>query len=497
MPGKQYLTDDEQATILIVDDVPKNLQVLGKMLKKENFIVSAAISGKQALDIIHNTSPHLILLDIMMPEMDGYEVCKILKDDEQFKNIPIIFLSAKTEKEDVIKGIKMGAVDYVTKPFNSTELLARINTHIELKRSQDKLLTMNVQLQKTLDEIDTLRGLIPICANCKQIRDDQGFWHHVETYISSHTLAQFSHGICPACMEKLYPDIYERLQKKQIQKRIDIGEKISLPLIGKNKIKEAKEFIENISYQTPKLVIVLGSGLGYFADRIKAATTIPSDEIPWYPKPTVAGHQGKLIFGEIGGEYILAVKGRSHYYEGKSLSEVTFPVQLFSSMGIKNIVLTNAAGGLNPEYHPGDFVLIKDFLNFTQIEVIPGVKIESPLSPKLLDIARQTAKSQNTKIKEGVYCWTTGPSYETAAEIQAVGKLGGDLVGMSTVPELLMASYIGMNVLGISLVTNLAAGIGKEPLSHEEVPTINHQPSTINQQPSARKPNFGCNEFIR
>ncbi len=203
-----------QPIILIVDDVSINLQVLGNILKKSGYKISAALSGKQALTIIENTKPDLILLDIMMPEMDGFEVCKILKSKPETKDIPIIFLTAKTEKQDVIDGINLGAVDYVTKPFNSTELLARVNNHIELKLSKDELQRVNKELTTSLAQIKLLKGLIPICANCKKIRDDTGFWQEVESYISQHTDANFSHGICPDCMQELYPDIYKTLQER-------------------------------------------------------------------------------------------------------------------------------------------------------------------------------------------------------------------------------------------------------------------------------------------
>ncbi len=203
-----------QPIILIVDDVSINLQVLGNILKKSGYKISAALSGKQALTIIENTKPDLILLDIMMPEMDGFEMCKILKSKPETKDIPIIFLTAKTEKQDVIDGINLGAVDYVTKPFNSTELLARVNNHIELKLSKDELQRVNKELTNSLAQIKLLKGLIPICANCKKIRDDTGFWQEVESYISHHTDANFSHGICPDCMKELYPDIYKTLQER-------------------------------------------------------------------------------------------------------------------------------------------------------------------------------------------------------------------------------------------------------------------------------------------
>ncbi len=198
----------------MVDDVPKNLQVLGNILSKEGYKISAALNGEQALKILQKAKPDLILLDIMMPGLSGYDVLEKIRADETVRDIPVIFLTAKTEKEDIIQGIEMGAMDYVTKPFNSTELLARVNNHIELKLARDKLQHMNQELRSALDQIKTLKGLVPICANCKKIRDDDGFWQEVEHYISAHTEADFSHGICPDCMKELYPQVYGRMKEE-------------------------------------------------------------------------------------------------------------------------------------------------------------------------------------------------------------------------------------------------------------------------------------------
>ena len=207
------MSNDRKPIILIVDDVPKNLQILGNILNKNNYKVSAALNGEQALRIIEKAKPDLILLDIMMPGLNGFEVLTKIKEDKEFLEIPVIFLTAKTEKEDVIKGIELGAVDYLTKPFNSTELLARVKNHIELKMSRDNLRKLNLELQTALDQIKTLKGLVPICANCKKIRDDDGYWQEVEHYVAARTEADFSHGICPGCLEELYPHIYEKMEK--------------------------------------------------------------------------------------------------------------------------------------------------------------------------------------------------------------------------------------------------------------------------------------------
>ena len=171
--------------ILAVDDKPKNLQFLGKLLSDSGYEVGMAQNGQQAINFVNKSEPDLILLDIMMPEMDGYEVCEKLKKDFSAKHIPVIFLTAKTDPEDIVKGFDTGGVDYVTKPFNSAELLARIRTQIELK---------------------ILRGLLPMCSKCKKIRNDEGFWNRVDSYIEEHSQITFTHGICPECLKDLYGD---------------------------------------------------------------------------------------------------------------------------------------------------------------------------------------------------------------------------------------------------------------------------------------------------
>jgi len=166
-------------SILIVDDEPKNIQLLGSLLKEHRYHVEFATSGDEAFEWIYSKDFDLILLDIMMPGMDGYQVCIKLKSDNTKKHIPVIFLTAKTEPEDIIRGFEAGGSDYISKPFNSMELLARVKTHVEMK---------------------ILRGLIPICANCKDIRNEEGIWNRMEAYIQEHSQALFSHGLCPKCI---------------------------------------------------------------------------------------------------------------------------------------------------------------------------------------------------------------------------------------------------------------------------------------------------------
>ena len=183
------MTEDKSNTtffsILIVDDEPKNIQLLGSLLKKQGYEAEFALNGQKALNWLEKKPFDLILLDIMMPGMDGFEVCRQIKANENFAHIPVIFLTARTQTDDIVDGFEAGGSDYVTKPFDPRELLARIKLHVEIK---------------------TLRGLIPICAYCKDIRNDKGSWQKIETYIQENSLARFSHGLCPKCAEKLYGD---------------------------------------------------------------------------------------------------------------------------------------------------------------------------------------------------------------------------------------------------------------------------------------------------
>jgi PleD family two-component response regulator len=191
---------NDKPRILIVDDLPENIRILIELLGREYATVPAT-SGAAALKKAQTEPlPDLILLDIMMPEMDGYDVCRALKENDLTRHIPVIFITAVSEVMDEAKAFKLGAVDYVTKPFHPATIAARVKTHLELSRHIR-------ELRYALDTVKTLSGLIPICAGCKKIRDDQGYWKQVESYICEHTDAQFSHGICPDCMKALYPDM--------------------------------------------------------------------------------------------------------------------------------------------------------------------------------------------------------------------------------------------------------------------------------------------------
>jgi PleD family two-component response regulator len=203
----------DKAKILIVDDTPANIQVLNEVLQVE-CDVYFALNGNEALQKIEMLQPDLILLDIMMPIMDGFEVCRILKKNESFKNIPIIFITALGQPEEESRGLKLGGADYITKPFNPDMVQLRVRNHLELKKQRDTLEQRTRELEKALAEIKVLKGVIPICAQCKKIRDDQGCWNQLEAYISEHSDAEFSHGICPSCVKELYPEQYDKLYKK-------------------------------------------------------------------------------------------------------------------------------------------------------------------------------------------------------------------------------------------------------------------------------------------
>lgn len=191
--------------ILIVDDTPVNLQLLSNMLTKQSYKVRLAPNSDLALMNAQAMPPDLILLDIKMPGLSGYEVCEQLKADPRTRDIPVIFISALDQTEDKVKAFRVGGVDYVTKPFQVEEVLARVRTHLKLRELQQQLAERVRTLEEAMAQIRTLRGLLPICANCKNVRDDQGYWHSVEVYVRDHSEADFSHGICPDCMKELYP----------------------------------------------------------------------------------------------------------------------------------------------------------------------------------------------------------------------------------------------------------------------------------------------------
>lgn len=242
---------------------------------------------------------------------------------------------------------------------------------------------------------------------------------------------------------------------------------------------ESLAYIRKYTQLKPKIGLILGSGLGSLTDEITERVEIPFEHIPHFAKPTVEGHHGKLVIGKLDGVIVAGLSGRYHYYEGYPLSVVTYPVRILKLLGVEQLILTNACGAVNMEFKPGELMLITDHLNLTFYNPLIGKNLDE-LGPRfpdaseiyskhLRDIARQSAKKLNIKLQEGVYAWWTGPSYETPAEIKMIRILGGDAIGMSTVPEALVASHMGMNVLGISCLTNMASGILPQKLSHQEV----------------------------
>ena len=225
--------------------------------------------------------------------------------------------------------------------------------------------------------------------------------------------------------------------------------------------------------------LVLGSGLGAFADDLEDAVSIPYAEVPGFARPTVVGHTGRLVLGKVGGVPVVVMQGRFHYYEGYSLSEVTFPVRVLSLLGVKSLVLTNAAGGLNNSLKQGSLMLISDHLNLMGANPLRGPNDErfGPRFPDMTDvydrafqeIAVAEAHGVDIELRRGVYAGLAGPTYETPAEIRMLRAAGADAVGMSTVPEAIVARHSGLKVLGISCITNLAAGVLDRPIDHAEV----------------------------
>lgn len=243
---------------------------------------------------------------------------------------------------------------------------------------------------------------------------------------------------------------------------------------------EAAEFVRGrLGGLEPKLAIVLGSGLGAVANAVEGTVVIPYAEIPHFPRSTAPGHGGRMVAGLLGQVPVLVMQGRVHFYEDYTPQQITFPMRVLGRFGINTVILTNAAGGIHPEYKVGQLVLIADHINFLGFNPAVGPNDErigvrffdmtEAYSRELRAMARETGKAMGLPLAEGVYLATTGPSYETPAEIRAFRTMGADLVGMSTVPETIIARHEGMRVLGVSCVSNLAAGISPHRLTAEEV----------------------------
>jgi purine-nucleoside phosphorylase len=236
--------------------------------------------------------------------------------------------------------------------------------------------------------------------------------------------------------------------------------------------------LKKISPLRPTLAIVLGSGFHHALTELRVAKKISYAKIPGFPKPTVSGHSGELYFGHLGSTPVLVLSGRAHFYEGHEMERVTFATRTLAAFGITDLLLTNAAGGLSKNFHAGDFMVLTDHINFMGANPLRGaaiaglprfVDLTETYDKKLRELLFKAGKISKLKLQRGVYLAVSGPSYETPAEIRAFAKLGADAVGMSTVPEAIVARQCGMRVAGISCITNLAAGIGKKNLSHGEV----------------------------
>ena len=246
-----------------------------------------------------------------------------------------------------------------------------------------------------------------------------------------------------------------------------------------NKIVESINFIKTKINTKPEIGLILGSGLGDLADRIDNPIKIKYEDIPGFPISTVEGHEGQLVFGKLSGKNVVAMQGRFHFYEGYPIADVVFPVKVLIKLGIESLFVTNAAGGVNVEFQPGDLMIIDDHINLAGVNPLIGKNNEedgarfpdmtNAYTPEYMEIAKKVSNDLGLNVKKGVYAWMTGPTYETPAEVRMVRTLGGDAVGMSTVPEVIIAKHQGIKVLGISCITNMAAGVLDEPLNHEDV----------------------------
>lgn len=254
--------------------------------------------------------------------------------------------------------------------------------------------------------------------------------------------------------------------------------------IAPHQIQEAADAVSSLTDYKPRIALVLGSGLSGLADAVAGADIIPVSDIPNWPSSTVAGHSGRLVFGTLEEKPVLVMQGRVHYYEGYRMSQITLPVRVMQRLGIDTIILTNAAGGLNPDFQAGDLMLIRDHLNFLGLSGLNPLRgpnddgvgprfpdMTAPYDAELRRLARDVAADQDVTLREGVYAYVAGPSYETPAELRFLLTAGADAVGMSTVPSVVVARHGGMRVLGISTITNMATP-DPEPgqqTTHEEV----------------------------
>ncbi|KXG76827.1 purine-nucleoside phosphorylase [Thermotalea metallivorans] len=253
----------------------------------------------------------------------------------------------------------------------------------------------------------------------------------------------------------------------------------------RKKIFEASSFIQSRINTTPEIGLILGSGLGSLANEIEEAVRIPYEIIPHFPVSTVEGHEGQLVIGTLEGKKVIAMQGRFHYYEGYSMQEVTFPVRVMKELGVKMLLVTNACGGMNPELYPGALMFIEDHINFTGDNPLIGPN-DDTLGPRfpdmstaydkaLIALGQKVGEKLGIDTKKGVYVAISGPNYMSAAELKMLRKFGADTLGMSTVPEVIVARHAGLKVLGISCVTDMAIADTLEPLEHERVVEIANQ----------------------
>lgn len=250
---------------------------------------------------------------------------------------------------------------------------------------------------------------------------------------------------------------------------------------GPPELAAALEHVRRSDRRTPEIGLILGSGLGQLADAVEDVSEFETGSIPGYAPSTVSGHRGRLLLGTLEGRVVAVIQGRIHAYEGRSLRDVTFPVRVLNGLGARGLIVTNAAGGANPAFGPGTLMLIDDHINLAFRHPLAGPHdgagprfpdLSAPYDRAWLDLAEQAAREARVAVRRGVYLWTLGPSYETRAEVRAQRTLGADAIGMSTVPEVLEAVYLGMRVLGISTITNPATGLGSEPLDHADVVAV-------------------------
>ena len=266
---------------------------------------------------------------------------------------------------------------------------------------------------------------------------------------------------------------------QEVIKAIKEATEEGISMIRSEKTTEAIAAIKRRATLTPHVGIILGSGLGGVADAIENSVAIPYEEIPYWPRTTAIGHAGRLIVGTLEGVPVVVMQGRVHYYEGYAMDEVTFPIRILGQLGVGSLIITNASGGVNLDYHPGDLVAVSDHINYMGTNPLIGANDDEwgPRFPDMtfaydrqyLELLEEIAKAENIVLHKGVYIAFTGPSYETPAEIRMSRVMGADVVGMSTVPEVIVANHMGIRVAAISCVANYAAGVKDQKLHHQEV----------------------------